>query len=402
MFWPENIFANFLKLFRKLRLPLTVWACSRIALIVVVYIGLVLIPIADDQGLWRNFEHNLFLDGFARWDSGWYFDIAEKGFTNIPNAQGQRDTAFLPAFPFLLSFASAFGREGMHIWGLALSNIAFAAGLCFLYEIAKEYTSQKIAIFSVCLAAFGPFSIFFSSVYTESLYFASTTASFYFCSRSNLLVSMFSASLSAVTRVVGVLTVPFAIFFYLDVPAVSNLGDRLFAILKKCHRQFSYVFFGVVVGFSLFAAHMAYLEFKFGNPLQFIISQNADGWSKSAGFNNLFHAWMPMLHISAFLSGKYYILGVINSSALFLCLGLMIYGIIKKILPLPISIWAFCVLLVSMSLWFSGGRFSASVFPVYIVAAFLFRRIPMSVVVGCSAMLMALFSLVFTHWFWLA
>jgi len=55
-------------------------------LIVVVYIGLALIPIADGQGLWRNFEHNLFLDGFARWDSGWYFHIAEKGFTNIPNA----------------------------------------------------------------------------------------------------------------------------------------------------------------------------------------------------------------------------------------------------------------------------------------------------------------------------
>ena len=386
-------------LFVKFKYPIYACLVSRVALLVSVYLGLALVPLADGEGLWKTFEDNIFLDGFARWDSGWYFQIAEKGYSNIPNLQGQRDTAFFPAFPILLSLASSLGRRGMHVWGFVLNNALFCVGLCCLYDLTLNLVNRKCAKYAVCLAAFGPFSVFFSSIYTESLYFAATTASFCFAYRNSLIASMAAASLSAVTRVVGIIAVPFSLFAILSF-RYSNSGSL--SVRRWIAKNFWMIIGGALLGLSLFIVHLLYLKFRFGNFYQFALSQNAEGWSRESGFLNLLSAWRPLLSPERFLAGKFYVLGVANSALILLAIALVLYGFFRKLLPFSMLLWSLFAILISSSIWFSGGRFVASIFSVYILAGFLLRRVPLAFVVGGSAMLMSLFAFVFSHWYWLA
>src|SRR5690349_13469692 len=49
--------------------------------------------------VYPRFPNNPFLDGFTRWDAGWYQRIAVEGYDFDPN--GQSSVAFFPLFPLL-------------------------------------------------------------------------------------------------------------------------------------------------------------------------------------------------------------------------------------------------------------------------------------------------------------
>src|SRR6185295_15595271 len=106
--------------------PLGVFAVTRAGLCLLVYFSLIFMPLQAPD-LWRSNPQNLFIDGWARWDAGWYRDIAERGYTNTPKAepgqQGQRDTAFFPLYPLTIRlFNIVFGDTFLS--GLIISNTA--------------------------------------------------------------------------------------------------------------------------------------------------------------------------------------------------------------------------------------------------------------------------------------
>jgi hypothetical protein len=81
--------------------PLSLFFISRIGLFLLVYLSLVMIPVDNLPELWRSHPDNLFLDGWARWDSAWYMRIATQGYDNEANQQGQ-DTAMFPLYSLLI------------------------------------------------------------------------------------------------------------------------------------------------------------------------------------------------------------------------------------------------------------------------------------------------------------
>lgn len=210
---------------------------------------------------------------------------------------------------------------------------------------------------------------------------------------------MATASLSAVTRVVGIIAVPFSLFGILSF-RYSNSGSL--SVRRWIAKNFWMIIGGALLGLSLFISHLLYLQFRFGNFYQFVLSQNAEGWSRDSGFLNLLNAWRPLLSPERFLAGKFYVLGVTNSALILLAIALVLYGFSRKLLPFSMLFWSLFAILISSSIWFSGGRFVASIFSVYILAGFLLRRVPLAFVVGGSSMLMTLFAFIFSHWYWLA
>lgn len=76
-------------------------------------------------GFWRAYPNNLFLDGWARWDSGWYKSIAEIGYSNLPmNEWGQSNTVFFPLYPLLMRMMRAIIPD-TYICGVIISNVSF-------------------------------------------------------------------------------------------------------------------------------------------------------------------------------------------------------------------------------------------------------------------------------------
>lgn len=388
------------RLLLRYKYALAVFIFSRATLFLAVYLGLAIIPaIASGDNLWRVFPDNLFLDGFARWDSGWYLQLAESGYSSAPfGPKGQSNTAFFPAYPFILSLAGILGKKGIIAWGIAVSNASFAIGLCFLYDISSRFASKKTARLAVALAAFSPFSIFFSAVYTESFFFAATTASFWFSLRRSLLPSMIAAALAGVTRVVGVGTVPFAYLAFLQACGSNSCPVSGHSSRARLIRQF---FAATIVGCSLLIIHLLYLRFSFGNFLQFAEAQKG-WWTGESLISEIVYTWTPILNIIRVLRGEINVMGIINSFMAIFALGIMALGLYKKCLPNSILLWSFSVLLISSTVWFSAGRFATSLFSVYILIAIFFKRVPPEILIGCSALLMSLFAFVFSHWYWLA
>lgn len=387
------------ELIARFRYPLLIALASRALLFLVVYLGLALIPVNSSDGLWRVFPDNLYIDGFARWDSGWYFQIAQGGYSiQARNLEGQTNTAFFPLYPAIISLASGFGWQGMLVLGITVSNVAFVLGICLLYDLSQRLVGRKVARLASCLAVFGPFSVFFSAVYTESLFFLATVASFWLAQKRWLYPAMTSAALAAVTRVAGALVIPFVLLVYLSGPSYKQLSQRSGRAFLL--REAQKIVPALLIGVFPLALHLASLQLRFGNAFQFAISQGA--WMKNLGLMALAGRWTQLLDPIRVASGQVDIMGLINSGALAISVILIAIGFFHSLLPRPMLAWSLLTILASSLVWISGARFASSLFPLYILASFLLQDLPCEIVIGTSAALMCLFALIFSHWYWVA
>ena len=104
---------------RESREPLLVFAVTRGALFLLAYLSLAVLPLNSDperRGAERRplarVPDNLWLDGWARWDAGWYRHIATHGYVDQAVAPaGQRNLAFYPVYPLAMRLVSLGGLE---------------------------------------------------------------------------------------------------------------------------------------------------------------------------------------------------------------------------------------------------------------------------------------------------
>jgi hypothetical protein len=150
-----------------------------------------------------------FWDAFARWDSGWYYQIADRGYSYTP---GGRDTiAWFPVYPMLMRHVGRLfgpGRSPIYMGGVTVSWIGFTVAMVGLYYLAKLDMPARRAARAAVLAAVFPFAFFFGAVYSEAVFLAATIGAFYaFRTRHWLLGGLCGAIVTA-TRVNGIFILP--------------------------------------------------------------------------------------------------------------------------------------------------------------------------------------------------
>lgn len=153
---------------RKILLPFTL---SRLWVALFVYLAHSHRPFMGPVlGGWEGVPH-WWLNPWTTYDSRWFVEIASQGYTPLT-------TTFFPLYPALLSLA---GPDPIWIalWGIVLSNLAFLLGLYFLYQLTTLDYDESVASLSVWLLAFFPTTVFFSAVYSESLFFCLLVACLY-------------------------------------------------------------------------------------------------------------------------------------------------------------------------------------------------------------------------------
>jgi hypothetical protein len=106
----------------------------------------------------------------ARWDTFWYLDIATRGYHWNGNPLEQQNVVFFPLLPLLMRVGGA--PIGGHplIAGLAVSLAAFLLALCYFWRWTADRLGTERATVAVWLLSAFPLALFFSAVYTESLY----------------------------------------------------------------------------------------------------------------------------------------------------------------------------------------------------------------------------------------
>jgi Gpi18-like mannosyltransferase len=123
---------------------------------------------------------------FCRWDAGWYAAIALTGYPSGSSPVGQQWNWF-PLYPMAMKAVaplfSAFLNpfEAVIVAGFLVSNILFFVSLMLFYKISKMVLgNSRFAVLSTIFFSFWPGALFYSAVYSESLFMALVLGAFYF------------------------------------------------------------------------------------------------------------------------------------------------------------------------------------------------------------------------------
>ena len=165
------------------RAAIPVWTASRLTVLAVGFLAIGTFGYRGDGAPFTLYD-NEFLDLPARYDAGWYLGIAVDGYKWDPGAGGQQNIAFMPALPMLMRFG---GRliGGHPLWaGQVVVLAACLWAFVYVYRLARSALGDpERAGWAVALLAAYPFAVFFSAVYTESIFLLCAAGAFYHVGR---------------------------------------------------------------------------------------------------------------------------------------------------------------------------------------------------------------------------
>ncbi len=368
---------------RGVLVPLKAFALSRGALFVFAWVTLALFPIKSGKRYWRAFPHNTALDGWARFDSGWYARIAKYGYQNIPMGDGQ-DTNFFPMYPLVIRTVGKIVGN-IYLAGIIVSNAAFLLALIGLHGLVVKRYGPALAKRTVTLLAFNPFSFFYSAVYAEALFLFFLVYAFYLCENRRYFLAGVSAACAGATRNLGVF-------------AFVGLGLLALRQRENAPRRLEARALWLLLAAVGPLAYSVFLWIRFNDPLLFLHAQRA--WGTFSPLGNLTHIFNTF-HTNRFLA--------LGRLALFLLhAGVGIFSIllvlkVGKFLKMPYVIFSLLLILPGFLRLTSLGRYVMVVFPVFIALAMVTdKRWVYRGALAVEGCLLLLLSLMFTHWYWVA
>ncbi|KAF7827567.1 GPI mannosyltransferase 2 isoform X1 [Senna tora] len=198
------------------------------------------------------------------WDSVYFVRIAQCGY------EYEQSYAFLPLLPICISFLSrsVFGplvpvigeRAVLGVSGYLINNVAFVFSALYFYRLSITILKDsEAALLSSILFCFNPASIFYSSIYTESLYsFLSIGGVYHLISGGNSLAVLYLA-LSGCARSNGVVNAGYFCF-----QTMHRAYDAMFQ-KRKISLAFLVVFAGALHCACIFAPFIAFQAYGYQN-----------------------------------------------------------------------------------------------------------------------------------------
>ena len=312
-----------------------------------------------------RFSVHAWLDLWGQWDTGWYLNIAEHGYSPFtssdPGSVGQANYAFFPLYPLLARALAAACFLPVFVAGLLIANACLLWASTVLYEIVEhEYgaitAGRALAFFFVF-----PSNFLCSAFLSESLYLLLVLLCFRAALKERWLQLAVFGLLIGLTRPPAVCLAPALLYEYLRRRNFEwrSVGWQVLAIAS------------VAVGPLLFVLFVRHLT---GDAGAFFRTQAA--WGR--------HSGNPLLILVRGLLGS-------DKNQRFsafcaIALGAVLGVSARKVRP-SYLIFAGCSLLLPLSSSvISMPRFSATIFPTWIALARLVQgRRAVAVVGGCLA-----------------
>ncbi|MBW3574868.1 MAG: hypothetical protein KY450_08385 [Actinobacteria bacterium] len=299
------------------------------------------------------FSRFSFLDVWGAWDSSWYISIAQVGYQPDLLEGPFANYAFFPLFP-LLSRAVGWLFDNVFIGGLVVANAALLVACLFLYRLVLLDHDVATARGSVKYLFAAPGAFFLSGMLTESLYLALVVMCFYFARTQRWWLVGICGFLLTLSRGPGVLAGAPLLWIYLDQRGFS---------LRRLRPDVLWLA-GLPAGIGVFM----WLNYELtGDALAFAHIQ-ATGWGHYLQ-NPLSALWREMTVGDVFNRfNAWYMFAVLAVTVAFmrkLGVAYATFALISVLLPLAYG--------PSFS---SLVRYSAVIFPLYIVVARFTRSRP--------------------------
>lgn len=305
----------------------------------------------------------------ARFDAGWYGDIALDGYTWDHTFQRQRNIAFFPAMPMLMRpVGAAFGMSDRTVprerrmlralWaGVVISLGAFLWALYYVTRLGSDLIGPERAAGATLLLAAYPFALFYNAPYTESLFLLGAAGACYHFIRGEWVAASFWGLLVGLTRPNGCfVSIPLAILgaqeIYRGVRG-TGIGVRLLTAAMPG------------IGMLLFTAFLYRLT-----GVWFAWARSHEAWGRT------YQGFGPFVAVFERLRDEPFLQVVTNNpsnslNALGVLFGLaLIYPVFRRLGPA----WGVFVLVNLIPPLFAGGllsmgRLSSTLFPLFLALA---------------------------------
>lgn len=332
---------------------------TRFAIVFIAFLADLLFAPYRVRSFTMPFGYERFAQAFAGWDSGWYFDIAKRGY--YFNPEGQSSIAFFPLYPMVMrAVAWPFGGTDQAIWiaGIVVSSAAFALALLAVHRFTERVFGQReIARRTVLYIAVFPFSLFFTSVYAESIFLLTSVLAVSRAYDGRWLSAGAWGALATLARPNGILiALPLILLALGGRPAAGALVRRGSALL--------------LIPAAL-AAYCAYVYTLSGDPLGWLSAQAR--WGYSLGHP----PWEQLLKLVARLSKHglydYFFVSALAPFRLFHGVVALIFLAIVPAVFKRLGVALGAYVLVSLLVPLSGnvlegvGRYCAVLFPAFML-----------------------------------
>jgi hypothetical protein len=230
-------------------------------------------PLNANQGFSVYRTPHAFWDTFARYDAGWYNQIATAGYAYA--AGGRNNLAFFPLYPLLMRWGGRLlggEQQDFYFAGIIVSWVAFAAAMPLLYRLARLDLSHESALRAVGYAAVFPSAYFFGVVYSESLFYLGLVGAVLALRMRHWLWAAIAGAVMTATRVNGIMFIP-ALAWIAWQQGTAVPSDRVkaaLAVVGACGGFVAYCLFNYSISGDPFAWYHAITHWGYqpgGNPV---------------------------------------------------------------------------------------------------------------------------------------
>lgn len=336
------------------RYILGLFLATRAVLIVIGVSAYTFIPKGyGKQIVWSN---QPWLDIWGVWDSLWYMDIAQNGYSlaaKLPDYPDQTNFPFFPLYPLLMRSVSVFTGGDLFIAGVLVSNVCLLAACYLLYRLVALDWGDAIARRSIKYLLLFPVSFILSGVFTESLYLCLSLLCFYLAKKRRWWLAGLCGGLLSATRTLGILIAAPLLFEYAKSirfkPKRLRLNALFVALIPIGLIAFSYYNYRVTGDFLFFKTNQAAWDREIMNPIVSFGRSLLQGFSEPS-FKKLLEC--------AFFAGAF---GLLCASFKKIGFSYWLLGMYSIWIPLSAGVA-------------SMARFTLPIFPLFIALAFLSRK----------------------------
>jgi Gpi18-like mannosyltransferase len=337
---------------------------------------------------WEAPIHSFF-QFLARWDSGFYLDIAQSGYF-WDTSKKLFNTPFFPLYPFLIRNLN-FLFEGNNFYtGIFISTIASLIACFYLYKLAKLDLEKRDAFRSIFYFLIFPTAIFLAAIYTESLFCMLSIACFYYARKNKWAIAGIFGFFTALTRPQGIILFPILLLEYLE-----QKGFKF----KKIRFNLLWTLL-IPAGIGIY---MFFLNIKFKNPLLFILAQNSWRKSENVSFSSIWHTLTNYVH-DFFFPGNNLAYYIVKDFDLIFFLSFLILSVIiffRLRMSYGFYIFLSLILPLTTNTLESMNRYTILLFPAFIFLAKISKnQIVQYGITLLFASLFTIYTILFINWYW--
>jgi hypothetical protein len=291
---------------------------------------------------------------FAHWDSLLYGAVALRGY----QLTGQQCCyqAFFPGFPGLMAALAPLSGNNVFVAGFVVAQVAGLVSAVLIWRLAADGPGRQAAgRWAVLFLAAAPLSVFFTVVYTESLFLALVLGAWLMGLRRRWWFAGVLSALACAVRINGLFL-------------VAGLGVMYLMQLREARRwQPKKDVMALAAGPAVVAVWMGYLHARTGSWRAWSAAEEK-GWGRhpawpSEGVQVSLHRIQKAWNVHWMLSGWADLLAAVLSVAL-----VVVFLRLRR-WPEATFLGLSAISIVCSTLYVSAPRYALTLFPAYLLAA---------------------------------